>query len=96
MISRSMGRRYSKALLALALESGEPLDTLQEEVESFSKALFADGRTINFLTNPNVSVEDRLKGFDKILHISSISSKHLGFGICLVCSCNCELVSIFG
>ena len=67
MISRSMGRRYSKALLALALESGEPLDTLQEEVESFSSALFSDARTINFLTNPNVLMEDRLKGFDKIL-----------------------------
>ena len=62
-----MGRRYSKALMALALEKGEPLVELHRELADFSCALIADDRLLNLLTNPNVLLVDRMAMLDKVL-----------------------------
>jgi len=67
MISKTMGRRYSKALLALALERNEVLVELRRELREFAEALTADHRLIHFLTDPNVHLADRTKALDKIL-----------------------------
>lgn len=67
MIARTMGRRYSKALMSLAIERKEPLGELHRELEEFSGALAADPRLMSFLTDPNVLLEDRVRGLDKIL-----------------------------
>ena len=62
-----MGRRYSKALMALALEGREPLGELQRELQEFADALVADERLLHFLTNPNVALGERTKALEKIL-----------------------------
>jgi F-type H+-transporting ATPase subunit delta len=67
MISRTMGRRYSKALMALALERQEPLAELQRELREFSDALDGDTRLKQFMTDPNVLLKDRTRALDKIL-----------------------------
>ena len=67
MISRTIGRRYSKALMALAIERKEPLGELRRELEEFSGALVEDPRLMSFLTDPNVLLDDRTRGLEKIL-----------------------------
>ncbi len=67
MISRTMGRRYSKALMALALDQHEPLGELRRELEDFTGALVADPRLMHFLTNPNVLLGERTKALEQIL-----------------------------
>jgi F-type H+-transporting ATPase subunit delta len=62
-----MGRRYSKALMALALEKNEPLGELQREIDEFSGALAAEPKLMSFLTDPNVLLDDRTRALDKIL-----------------------------
>ena len=67
MIARTIGRRYSKALMALALEKSEPLGELQREIDEFSGALSAEPKLMSFLTDPNVLLDDRTRALDKIL-----------------------------
>ena len=67
MISRTMGRRYSKALMALALEKKEPLSELHRELDDFSGALSSDTRLMHLLTSPNVLLADRIQMLDKVL-----------------------------
>jgi F-type H+-transporting ATPase subunit delta len=64
-----MGRRYSKALMALALEKSEPLVELHRELEDFSCALAADEKLMHLLTNPNVLLKDRITILDKVLDV---------------------------
>ena len=67
MISSAIGRRYSKALLALALERDEPLGELHRELHEFAGALAAEPQLMRFLTDPNVLLGERTKGLEKIL-----------------------------
>ena len=67
MISRTMGRRYSKALLALALEKNEVLVELCRELREFSEALATGPGLMHFLTDPNVLLSERSIALDKIL-----------------------------
>jgi F-type H+-transporting ATPase subunit delta len=67
VIARTMGRRYSKALMALALEKNEPLGELQREIDEFSGALSAEPKLMSFLTDPNVLLDDRTRALEKIL-----------------------------
>jgi F-type H+-transporting ATPase subunit delta len=67
MISRTMGRRYSKALLALALERNEVLVELCRELREFSEALATGPGLMHFLTDPNVLMTERSAALDKIL-----------------------------
>ena len=69
MISRTMGRRYSKALMALALDKGEPLTELHRELADFSAALTADERLMHLHANPNVLLSDRIAMLDKVLAV---------------------------
>ena len=67
MISRTMGRRYSKALLALALERNEILVELCRELREFAEALAEGPGLMHFLTDPNVLLSERSAALDKIL-----------------------------
>ena len=62
-----MGRRYSKALMALALEKSEPLTELHRELDDFSTALMSDRKLMHLLTYPNILLADRMAMLDKIL-----------------------------
>jgi len=64
-----MGRRYSKALMALALDKGEPLVELHRELHDFSCALAADKRLMHILTYPNILLTDRMAMLDKVLGV---------------------------
>ena len=75
MISRTLGRRYSKALLSLALEKNEVLVELSRELREFSEALATGPGLMHFLTDPNVLLTDRSAALDKIL--DNISTRPL-------------------
>lgn len=80
MISRTMGRRYSKALMALALDKGEPLVELHRELHDFSCAVKADERLMHVLTNPNILLSDRTAMLDKVLDV--VDSRPLVTQLC--------------
>ena len=67
MTSKTMGRRYSKALFALALEKGESLDELQREIQTFADTLTEDHRLLQVLSNPKAGIEERGAVLDKVL-----------------------------
>ena len=75
-----MGRRYSKALMALALEKKEPLTELHRELDDFSGALSSDSRLMHLLTNPNVLLADRTQILDKVL--SHVQARPLVTQLC--------------
>ena len=69
MITKTLGRRYAKALLALALERSEPLQELLRELEDFESSLTTDHRLVHLLSNPNVPMGDRFTILDKVLKL---------------------------
>lgn len=67
MISRSIGRRYSKALMAVALERKESPETLLGELERLAKLIADEPRALALLTNPKVLLTHRLQSLGHIL-----------------------------
>ena len=67
MISRTIGRRYAKALMAVAVERGESPEDLLAELEAVSTTLAGEPRFASLLENPKLLEADRLRSFDKLL-----------------------------
>jgi F-type H+-transporting ATPase subunit delta len=67
-----MGRRYSKALVSLALEKSENLEEVYEELEMFHAALTGDPRILQAMSNPNVHLAEREKLLGRMLEKSSV------------------------
>ena len=72
MISSTLGRRYSKALLSLALEKNASLEEVYEELELFRAALTGDPRILQAMSNPNVLLAEREKLLNKMLEKSAV------------------------
>lgn len=72
MISSTLGRRYSKALMSLALEKDVSLEEIYEELELFRAALDGDPRILQAMSNPNVLLAERQKLLDKMLDKSEV------------------------
>jgi F-type H+-transporting ATPase subunit delta len=72
VISSTIGRRYSKALIALALEKNASLEEIYEELELFRVALTGDPRILQAMSNPNVLLAERQKLLDKMLDKSEV------------------------
>lgn len=67
MISRTIGRRYSKALMAVALERKESPETLLGELERVARVISGEPRSLELLTNPKVLLADRLLSLGRML-----------------------------
>ena len=67
MITRTIGRRYAKALMAATLARRESPEELLEELEAVLAALDAEPRFRDLMTNPKVLLADRLASFAKLL-----------------------------
>lgn len=72
MISSTLGRRYSKALISLALEKSASLEEVYEELELFRAALTGDPRILQAMSNPNFLLTERQKLLDKMLDKSEV------------------------
>lgn len=72
MISSTIGRRYSKALISLALEKAVSLEEIYEELELFRAALTGDPIILQAMSNPNILLADREKLLDKMLDKSAV------------------------
>ena len=67
MISRTLGRRYSKALMAVALERKESSETLLAELERVGRIFSDEPRFLELLSNPKVLLTDRLQSLGRLL-----------------------------
>jgi ATP synthase F1 delta subunit len=72
VISSTLGRRYSKALISLSLEKKASLEDIYEELELFRAALTGDPRILQAMSNPNVLLAERQKLLDKMLDKSEV------------------------
>jgi F-type H+-transporting ATPase subunit delta len=72
VISSTLGRRYSKALLSLTLEKSASLEEIYEELELFRAALTGDPRILQAISNPNVLLAERQKLLNKMLEKSEV------------------------
>jgi ATP synthase F1 delta subunit len=72
VISSTIGRRYSKALISLALEKAASLEEIYEELALFRAALTSDPRILQAMSNPNVLLTERGKLLDKMLDKSEV------------------------
>jgi F-type H+-transporting ATPase subunit delta len=67
MIARTIGRRYSKALMAVATERALPPEALLAELEQVERTLAGEPRFLELLTNPKVLLTDRLASLKRLL-----------------------------
>jgi len=67
MISRTIGRRYAKALMAVATGRGASPEELLDDVETVAAALAAEARAAALLENPKLLPADRVRILDLLL-----------------------------
>ena len=67
MISRTIGRRYAKALMAVTADRGERPDDLLAELDAVAAALAGEPGFAELMANPKVPLADRLGAFDRFL-----------------------------
>jgi F-type H+-transporting ATPase subunit delta len=67
MISRTIGRRYAKALMAVSVQRGESPEPLLGQLERVAKLLADEPRFGELLTNPKVLLVDRLRSLERLL-----------------------------
>ncbi len=67
MITRTIGRRWAKALMSVTLERRENPEELLAELEAGLTALEAEPRYGELMENPKVLLSERLAALDKFL-----------------------------
>jgi F-type H+-transporting ATPase subunit delta len=67
MIARTIGRRYSKALMAVAVERSLAPADLLTELEQVERTLAGEPRFLELLVNPKVLLTDRLRSLGRLL-----------------------------
>lgn len=70
MISRTVSRRYAKALLAAALERGVPVERTLEHLESAAVFLAEQPRVRELFTNPMIPMPARTSALERFLAAS--------------------------
>jgi F-type H+-transporting ATPase subunit delta len=79
MISRSVSRRYAKALMAVVLERrASPEETLAD-LENAAVFLAEQPRILELFTNPMVQVSDRLGSLERFLAASRLQPLNQNF-----------------